>query len=202
MLRASFELPESSYPLAALEQAQAKARLDQKPLAFVFAMAAYLDLDAETTDLFSVHPAGATNYALRTLAEKAVIVFVEAELERGKAPPFVEEALYEPGFSIYTPPKVIVVDPEIRQVIAVIGMTTNIEERQRWFLEALERMETPERWGNAAPRISPTSLATLKAPPSQIPSWMIQLASGLGGFTLGVLVTIWYQSWRSQESDF
>ncbi len=146
LLHANLSLPKDLFYFNELEVAHKQAIKRDRPLVFIIALSSHLQGTDDQLDPISTHPAGAIQYALQSFQERGVLIWVDAETEQKNLPPLVEKALYDEGISFFYPPKVVITTPQIDRIIATVNMTDQIEERQRWTLTAIEKIEDKESW--------------------------------------------------------
>jgi hypothetical protein len=82
----------------------------------------------------------ATLYAFYILKDKAILVFEDAYAENHRVLPLVDKALHTPN-PHYTPPSVVFLDSEAKQVLAVVTYEREFANRSRSFADALERIK-------------------------------------------------------------
>lgn len=188
-LQATSPIPKDLFYLNEIALAQKQAQKKDVPLVFIIGLPANLEADEETSNPISPNPAGATHYAFQTFQERGILIWIDAELEQKKLPEIIEKALYDDGISFFYPPKIIISTPNLDRVIATVNMTEQIEERQRWSLSALEKMEDKETWKSPltsnSEQISPLSS---KEPPYKAPPFILFVLGFIfGGVAIYVL---------------
>ena len=189
LLQANLSLPKDLFYFNELEVAQKQATKRDRPLVFIIALPAHLQGTDEQLDPVSPHPAGAIQYALQSFQERGVLIWVDAETEQKNLPPLVEKALYDEGITFFYPPKIVITTPQIDRIIATVDMTDQIEERQRWTLSAIEKIEDKESWKTVIKK-SENSLEK-KLPPNsnrEKPPWIFFILGFIfGGITIFIV---------------
>jgi hypothetical protein len=132
----------AGYRLTELSQAQAEARQDGKPLAFI---ATKLSLLQENELVTGTGGAAASIHAFEALKNAAVIVFTDAYTENHTQPSLVDIALHPPDDVHYTPPKVVITDPDLTKVIAVVPYTRGYATRQSLLTAALTKIKEAKK---------------------------------------------------------
>ncbi len=102
------------YRLSELTEAQAEARRDGKPLAFLATEVICLQ---SKDGLLEKGSNSATVHAFEALKLVSVIVFSDCKTENHTEPSLVDAALHPPEDVHYTPPKVVITDAELTKVI-------------------------------------------------------------------------------------
>jgi hypothetical protein len=120
-----------------LENAKKEAIAAHKPIAWI-ASAPQL-LDGRGTIALE-NSRGATLHALYALRDKAVLIFEDAYAENHKVPPLVDNALHTPD-PHYTPPTVLFLDPEVRQVLAKVIYEPDFVKRAHALADALGQVK-------------------------------------------------------------
>ncbi|MES2309407.1 MAG: hypothetical protein V4507_11165 [Verrucomicrobiota bacterium] len=192
LLQARIPIPKDLFYLNELPLAQKRAEKLDLPIVFIVALPAFLDADDEQSNAISPNPAGATHYAFQTFQERGILVWINAESEQKNLPPVVEQSLYDTGISFFYPPKILITTPNLDRAIAVVNMTDNIEERQRWSLSALEKMENKTEWKAPLPSPQDAPSPETPAPPATpTPPWVyFLLGLILGSILIYILLTI------------
>lgn len=125
------------YRLSELAQAQAEAKQEKKPIAFLATEAACLQSNDQ---MLGKGSDSATIHAFEALKHTTVIVFSDCRTENHQEPPIVDAALHPPEDVHYTPPKVVITDVDLTKVIHVIPYTPNPQSRQKVMAEALQKI--------------------------------------------------------------
>jgi hypothetical protein len=128
----------AGYRLTELAQAQAEARQDGKPLAF---LATKLSLLQESEPITGTGGGAASIHAFEAFKNAAVIVFTDAYTENHTQPSLVDIALHPPDDVHYTPPKVVITDADLTKVIAVVPYTRDYATRQSLLAAALTKIK-------------------------------------------------------------
>jgi hypothetical protein len=124
----------SAYRTSDLELAKQEAVSSRKPIAWI-ASAPKL-LDGRGT-ISQTNSRGATLHALFALRARAVLVFMDAYEENHKSPGFIDYALHHPD-PHYTPPTVLLLDPEATNVIATVIYEPDFVKRAKALAQGLE----------------------------------------------------------------
>ncbi len=127
----------SAWRTADLESAKQEAVAAHKPIAWIAASPDFLNGPGEMSNPGS---GNATWYAFYVLRDKAILVFEDAYAENHKVLPLVDKALHTPN-PHYTPPSVVFLDPEAKQVITVVTYERDFAKRSRSFADALDRIK-------------------------------------------------------------
>ena len=127
----------SAYRTADLESAKKEATAAHKPIAWI-ATAPQL-LDGRGT-IALTNSRGATLHAFYALRDKAVLVYEDAYAENHQVLPLVDEALYTPD-PHYTPPTVIFLDAEAKQVLAKVIYEPDFVKRANALAKALDEIK-------------------------------------------------------------
>lgn len=130
------------YRLSELKEAQAEARKEGKPLAFLATATAALQSNASPSGKGSV---AATIHVFDTLKGAAVIVFSDSYTENHTEPPIVDAALHPPENTHYTPPKVVIVDAELTRVVYVVPYDTDVNVRAKLLGTALTKIKEQKK---------------------------------------------------------
>lgn len=129
------------YRLSELAEAQAEARRDGKPIAF---LATFTESIQANTDMLKKSSGAATIHAFEALKQATVLVFSDSETENHTEPPIVDAALHTPP-GPYTAPKVVITDVEISKVIFVIPYNEDGVARQKMMIEALSKIKEAKK---------------------------------------------------------
>jgi len=78
---------------------------------------------------------GATLHAFSVFADKAVLVFQDAYAENHQGPQIVDHALHTPD-PHYIPPTVVLLDSELKKVLATIPYEPDFNKRKQAFQQA------------------------------------------------------------------
>jgi hypothetical protein len=124
----------SAYRTSDLELAKQEAVSSRKPIAWI-ASAPKL-LDGRGT-ISQTNSRGATLHAVFALRARAVLVFMDAYEENHKSPGFIDYALHHPD-PHYTPPTVLLLDPEATNVIATVIYEPDFVKRAKALAQGLE----------------------------------------------------------------
>ena len=127
----------SAYRTADLESAKKEATAAHKPIAWI-ATAPQL-LDGRGT-IALTNSRGATLHAFYALRDKAVLVYEDAYAENHKVPPLVDDSLHTPD-PHYTPPTVLFLDPEAKQVVAKVIYEPDFVKRANALAKALDEIK-------------------------------------------------------------
>lgn len=130
------------YRLAELAEAQAEARRDGKPLAF---LATEVICIQSNDDMLKKGSDSATIHAFEALKSATVLVFSDSRTENHTEPSIVDAALHPPEDVHYTPPKVVITDAEITKVIHVIPYNESGAARQKMMVEALTKIKEAKK---------------------------------------------------------
>jgi hypothetical protein len=129
------------YRLSELTEAQAEARRDGKPLAFLATFTKNIQGEA---DMLKKGSTAASIHAFEALKQSAVLVFSDSDTENHQEPPIVDAALHNPP-GPYSAPKVVITDAEISQVIFVIPYNEDGTARQKLMVEALGKIKAARK---------------------------------------------------------
>ncbi|HXI70158.1 MAG TPA: hypothetical protein VNN22_07355 [Verrucomicrobiae bacterium] len=127
----------SAYRTADLESAKKEATAAHKPIAWI-ATAPQL-LDGRGT-IALTNSRGATLHAFYALRDKAILVYEDAYAENHKVPPLVDDSLHTPD-PHYTPPTVLFLDPEAKQVVAKVIYEPDFVKRANALAKALDEIK-------------------------------------------------------------
>ena len=127
----------SAWRTADLESAKQEALAAHKPIAWIAASPDFLHGPGEMANRGS---GNATWHAFYILRDKAILVFEDAYAENHKVLPLVDRALHTPN-PHYTPPSVVFLDPEAKQVLTVVTYEREFANRSRSFADALDRIK-------------------------------------------------------------
>ena len=125
--------PISIYRTADLDSAKKEASAAHKPIAWVASAAKVLDGRGSIT---LTNSRGATLHAFYALRNRAVLVFMDAYEENHKVLRFIDEALHTPD-PHYTPPTVLLLDPDAQQVLAKVPYEPEFVKRAKALAQAL-----------------------------------------------------------------
>lgn len=125
------------YRLSELAEAQAEARRDKKPLAFLATEVICLQSNDK---MLGKGSDSATIHAFEALKNATVIVFSDSRTENHQEPSIVDAALHPPEDVHYTPPKVVIADVDLTKVIYVVPYTPEPQSRQKLMAEALQKI--------------------------------------------------------------
>jgi hypothetical protein len=127
----------SAYRTADLEAAKKEAAADKKPIAWIASSPKLLD---GTGTISGNGSKGATLHALYALRSSCVLVFMDAFEENHKVLQLVDDALHTPD-PHYTPPTVVFLDPEPKQVLATVIYEKDFTKRAVELAKALEQIK-------------------------------------------------------------
>ena len=128
-----------AYRMADLEQAQKQAREAKLPIAWIASSPTVLENNGK---IALSNGRGATLHAFYAFSDKAVLVFQDAYAENHQGPAIVDHALHTPD-PHYTPPTVVILDPELKQVLATIPYEPDFNRRTQVFQETLAHLGGP-----------------------------------------------------------
>ncbi len=126
---AGFNLPREVYTFSRLKRAQAEARQKNKALTILYTKTSSTCPLNKKASLDAVHQ----------LKSETIIVYADSKKGRGKLPKIVAEALSSPKAGKYVP-KVVVLDPDMTNVICIVPYARNENERKKLFQEAKKRI--------------------------------------------------------------
>lgn len=127
----------SAYHTVDLESAKKDASAAHKPIAWI-ASAPKL-LDGHGT-IAQENSRGATLHAFFALRDKAVLVFMDAYEENHQVLKLVDDALHTPD-PHYTPPTVVFLDPDAKQVLATVTFEPDYVKRAKALAKALDEIK-------------------------------------------------------------
>jgi hypothetical protein len=127
----------SAYRTVDLDSAKKEAAAAKKPIAWIASSPTLLDGKGNISQSSS---RGATLHAFYALRDRAVLVFMDAYEENHKVLPLVDEALHTPD-PHYTPPTVVFLDPEAKQVLATVIYEMDFKKRATDLARALEEIK-------------------------------------------------------------
>jgi len=127
----------SAYRTADLESARKEASAAHKPIAWIASAPKLLDGKGTISQKNS---RGATLHAFFALRDKAVLVFMDAFEENHKVLKLVDDALHTPD-PHYTPPTVVFLDAEAKQVLATVIYEPDFEKRAKELAKALDQIK-------------------------------------------------------------
>lgn len=125
--------PISFYRTSDLDSAKKEASAARKPIAWIASAAKVLDGHGSIT---LTNSRGATLHAFYALRNRAVLVFMDAYEENHKVLRFIDEALHTPD-PHYTPPTVLLLDPDAKQVLAKVPYEPDFVKRAKALAQAL-----------------------------------------------------------------
>jgi hypothetical protein len=125
----------SAYRTVDLESAKKDAAAAHKPIAWIAASSKVLD---GAGSISSRSSRGATLHAFYALRDKAILVFEDAYEENHKVLKLVDDALHTPN-PHYTPPSVVFLDPEAKEVLATVIYEQDYSKRANDLANALEQ---------------------------------------------------------------
>ena len=124
----------SAYRTVDLESAKKDAAATHKPIAWIATSPKVLDGEG---NISMKSGRGATLHAFYALRDKAILVFEDAFEENHKVLKLVDDALHTPN-PHYTPPTVVFLDPEAKQVLATVTYEPDYAKRANDLAKALE----------------------------------------------------------------
>jgi|ERR1017187_5890580 hypothetical protein len=124
----------SMYHPADLSDAKKEAAAAHKPIAWIASSPTLLDGKGAIS---LKNSRGATLHALFALRDKTVLVFMDAYEENHKVLRLVDIALHTPD-PHYTPPTVVFLDPEAKQVLAKVIYEPDFVKRAKDLAKALD----------------------------------------------------------------
>jgi hypothetical protein len=127
----------SMYRPADLADAKKEAATAHKPIAWIASSPKLLD-GKGTISL--PNSRGATLHALFALRDKTVLVFMDAYEENHKVLKLVDDALHTPD-PHYTPPTVVFLDPEAKQVLTTVIYEPDFVKRAKELARALDEIK-------------------------------------------------------------
>jgi hypothetical protein len=127
----------SAYRTADLESAKKEAAAAHKPIAWIATSPKVLDGQGT---IALANGRGATLHAFYALRDKAVLVYEDAFEENHKVLPLVDDALHTPD-PHYTPPTVLFLDPEAKQVLAKVIYEPDFVKRANALAKALDEIK-------------------------------------------------------------
>ena len=125
-----------AWHIADVEAAQKEARESNRAIAWIASSPKVLE---DNCSIALASGRGATQHAFFALADKAVLVFQDAYAENHQGPKIVDEALHTPD-PHYTPPTVVFLDAELKEVLAKVEYEPNFAKRKAAFAEALAKL--------------------------------------------------------------
>jgi len=132
----------AGYRLSELKEAQAEARAEGKPLAF---LATKLSLLQEDGDMLGNNGIDAGIHAYEAFKNTTVLVFTDAYTENHTQPGIVDAALHPPDDVHYMPPKVVITDAELTRVIFVVPYNPDPTARQHLMAAALAKIKDDKK---------------------------------------------------------
>jgi hypothetical protein len=146
--------PISAYRTVDLEAAKQEAVAAGKPIAWIASSTTLLDGKGTISGASSRSATLHAFYALRT---QCVLVFMDAYEENHKVLQLVDDALHTPD-PHYTPPTVVFLDSEARQVLATVIYEKDFAKRATAFARALNLARAkPERGKSPSAASTPES---------------------------------------------
>jgi hypothetical protein len=127
----------SAYRTVDLEAAKKEAVAAKKPIAWVASSPKLLD---GTGTISGNGSKGATLHAFYALRDRCVLVFMDAFEENHKVLQLVDDALHTPD-PHYTPPTVVFLDPEAKQVLAKVIYEKDFTKRANDLAKALQEVK-------------------------------------------------------------
>jgi hypothetical protein len=127
--------PISAYRTVDLEAAKQEAAAARKSIAWIASSPALLDGKGTISGASSRSATLHAFYALRT---QCVLVFMDAYEENHKVLQLVDDALHTPD-PHYTPPTVVFLDAEAKQVLASVIYERDFAKRAMAFAKALDQ---------------------------------------------------------------
>jgi hypothetical protein len=127
----------SAYRTADLEEAKKEAVAAHKPIAWIASAPKVLDGKGTLT---LNNGRGATLHAFAFFDKKAVIVFMDAYEENHKVLELVDTALHTPE-PHYTPPTVVLLDPEAKRVLATVVYEADFTKRVKALVKGWEQVK-------------------------------------------------------------
>ncbi|NOS68792.1 MAG: hypothetical protein HOP33_02570 [Verrucomicrobia bacterium] len=127
----------SAYRTVDLEAAKKEAAAAKKPIAWIASSPKLLDGSGKISGNGSK---GATLHAFYALRDRCVLVFMDAHEENHKVLRLVDDALHTPN-PHYTPPTVVFLDPEAKQVLATVIYEKDFTKRAGALAKALEQIK-------------------------------------------------------------
>lgn len=137
----------SAYRTVDLEAAKKEAAAAKKPIAWIASSPKLLD---GTGTISGNGGKGATLHAFYALRSSCVLVFMDAYEENHKVLQLVDDALHTPN-PHYTPPTVVFLDPEAKQVLATVIYEKDFTKRAGELAKALERIKGKFQAGHERP---------------------------------------------------
>ena len=127
----------SAYRTSDFESAKQDAAAAHKPIAWIASSPKVLDGRGNISQNTS---RGATLHEFFALRDRAVLVFMDAYEENHKVPDFIDYALHHPD-PHYTPPTVLLLDPEAKMVLATIIYEPDFTKRAKALAKALDEVK-------------------------------------------------------------
>jgi hypothetical protein len=127
----------TAYRTVDLESAKKEAVAAKKPIAWIASAPKLLDGKGNIAQTSS---RGATLHAFYALRDRAVLVFMDAYEENHKVLQLVDDALHTPD-PHYTPPTVVFLDPQAKQVLATVIYEPDFQKRAGALAKALEEIK-------------------------------------------------------------
>jgi len=125
---AGFRVPPGVYRIGSLKDAKTRAKKTKRPITFVYT-------DVETTCPLCVD---ASLDAMKSLKLRTVVVYAHASNDRDSLPGIVQDALKSSESGRYIP-KTVIVDADIKRVIAVIPYAREKRDRSKLFRAAMRK---------------------------------------------------------------
>jgi hypothetical protein len=130
--------PISCYRIVDKEAAMAEAKAANKPIMWIASKPEYI---SPAISMKGSGMGNATVHALAAFAERTVIIFHDAFNENHQGPPLVDHALHNPN-PHYTPPTVVLLDPEMKRVLKVITYDQDFNSRKETYKQTI--LELPK----------------------------------------------------------
>jgi len=118
-VKAEFKMPKSVYRMSQIEEAKAEAVSKGKPVSFIYTH------EKTTCGLCEASSLNAAN----ELKRKTVVVYADADTESDQLPDAVQAALRTPEAGRFVP-KIVIVDSEMTNVLAVVPYARVDEQNQ------------------------------------------------------------------------
>jgi len=127
----------SAFRTVDLEAAKKEAAAAHKPIAWIATSPKVVDGQGSIS---LENSRGATLHAFLALHTRTVLVYMDAYEENHKVLPIVDEALHTPD-PHYTPPTVVLLDPEAKRVLAKISYEPDFTKRAHALAKGLAEAE-------------------------------------------------------------
>ncbi len=132
----------AGYRLSELKEAQAEARAEGKPLAFLATKRSLLQEDG---NMLGDSGIDAGIHAYEAFKNTTVLVFTDAFTENHTQPRIVDAALHPPDDVHYVPPKVVITDADLTRVIFVVPFNADATARQHLMAAALAKIKEDKK---------------------------------------------------------